>query len=167
MKKMGLVVLLVCLSVGCLAAEEPSWNDWQFILGEWIGEGSGIPGQGSGGFTFLPDLGEHVLIRKSHADYPATDKQPAFSHHDLMVVYEEAARLRADYFDTEGHVIHYTVELAASHDAATFTSDPTSTGQQFRLRYGRKTDNQIAIKFEIAPPGQPFSTYLEATAHRK
>ena len=34
----------------------PNWDAWQFLLGEWVGEGGGAPGQGGGGMTFHFDL---------------------------------------------------------------------------------------------------------------
>jgi len=84
------------------------------------------------------------------------------------VIYQDATgHTKADYYDNEGHVIHYAVELTPTHDVATFLSDPTPSAPQFRLTYTKKTDGQVAIKFEIAPPGRPFSPYLEATARRK
>jgi len=169
--KSCVALLLLLLSSGFgFAADSTSqkpWTEWQFLLGEWVGEGTGHPGQGTGGFTFTTDLQGKVLIRKNHADYPATDKRPTFSHSDLMVIYQDAGRTRADYYDSESHVIRYTVALAASHDSATFLSDPSTSAPQFRLTYTLKMADQVSLKFEIAPPGKPFATYIEATAHRK
>ena len=148
-------------------AADKAWKDWQFLLGDWVGEGTGQPGQGTGGFTFAPDLQGQVLIRKSHAEYPATDKRPAYTHNDLMVVYGEAGHTRADYYDNEGHVIRYTVTLAPSGDSATFLSESSAQAPQFRLTYTKKAANELTIKFEIAPPGKAMATYIVATAHRK
>lgn len=159
------LVFLAVVTVG--VAAEKGWSGWGFLIGEWIGEGNGQPGRGTGGFTFAPDLQGRVLVRKSHADYPATDKRPAYAHVDLMVVHHDGDTTRADYYDNEGHVIRYTVELAPTHDTAVFVSEPNPAAPQFRLTYTRKTDAQVAIKFEIAPPGKAFMTYLEASAHRK
>src|SRR6202043_3487814 len=85
------------------------WAPLAFLIGEWTGEGGGGPGQGSGGFSFLPDQGGKILVRKNRADYAATKDRPAFSHTDLMIVYNEQGetKLRAIYFDMEDHVIHY------------------------------------------------------------
>ena len=160
------MLLLLWDGVACSAAEKP-WSGWEFLLGEWVGEGTGQPGQGTGGFTFSPDLQGQVLVRKNHAVYPALGKRPAFSHDDLMVIYQDAGRVRADYYDNENHVIRYTVELAASHDAATFLSEPSPSSPQFCLIYSKKSTDQVALRFEIAPPGKPFATYIEATARRK
>ena len=42
-----------------------------FLLGEWIGEGSGSPGEAAGEFSFTSDLQNTILVRKSSARYPA------------------------------------------------------------------------------------------------
>ena len=140
------------------------WAPLAFLIGEWTGEGGGGPGQGSGSFSFLPDQDGKILIRKNRADYPATKDRPAFTHTDLMIVYKESphAKLRAIYFDVEDHVIHYTVEPSADGNSIQFVSE------NFRLTYRKAGPDQLALKFEIAPPGKPraYATYIDATAHR-
>ena len=156
------------------AAEAPKqdsgWDSWKFLMGEWIGEGSGTPGQGAGGFTFATDLQGKVLVRRNHADYAATADRPAYSHEDLMIVYQEPSQpVRAVYFDNEGHVIHYEVTVAKEGNAVTFLSEASATAPRFRFSYVETAPGALAIKFEIAPPGKPdsFSTYIEASARRK
>jgi hypothetical protein len=141
------------------------WAPLAFLIGEWTGEGGGGPGQGSGGFSFLPDQDGKILIRKNRADYPASKDRPAFSHTDLTIVYQESpeTKLRAIYFDMEDHVIHYTVEPSADGNSVQFVSE------NFRLTYRKAGADGLALKFEIAPPGKPgaYATYIDATAHRK
>ncbi|MBZ5611016.1 MAG: hypothetical protein LAP38_22355 [Acidobacteriia bacterium] len=136
-----------------------------FLIGDWTGQGSGSPGQGSGGFSFLPDQDGKIIVRKNRADYPAANGRPAFSHTDLMIVYKDDAdsQLRAIYFDTEDHVIHYTVEPSPDGASVRFLS------ASYRLTYRKTGPDTIALKFEISPPDKPgaFQTYIEATAHRK
>jgi len=168
--KSCVALLLLLLSSGfCFAADSTSqkpWTECSFCSESGLAKAPDTRAK-HGGFTFTTDLQDNVLIRKNHADYPATDKRPAFSHSDLMVIYQDAGRTRADYYDSESHVIRYTVALAASHDSATFLSDPSTSAPQFRLTYTLKMADQVSLKFEIAPPGKPFATYIEATAHRK
>ena len=152
------------------AARPANWDAWQFLLGEWEGKGGGDPGQGTGGFTFSLDLQKRILVRRNHSEYPATNKQPAFSHEDLMVVYQEADKpARAVYFDNEGHVIHYNVEFSPDQNSLVFLSGAIPSAPQFRLTYSKAPRNSLEIKFEIAPPGAPgkFSTYLQAVVQKK
>lgn len=107
-------------------------------------------------------------MRKSYAEYPATDERPASRHDDLMIVYADAeGRLRADYFDSEGHVIRYAIH--AGGDSAEFVSDAVAGAPRFRLTYTKSGPEQLSLKFEIAPPGKPDSlkTYIDATLRRQ
>jgi len=145
------------------------WDDLQFMMGEWVGEGSGSPGEGAGGFTFASDLQGKILVRKNYAVYPKTADRPAFRHDDLMIVYrEQSGTTKAIYFDNEGHVIPYAVS-GEKGKSAVFVSDSNTAGPRFRLTYTSPAPDSLRIQFDIAPPGKPnaFSPYITARAHRK
>ena len=163
-------ISLLLFAAAALAAQttprtDTRWAPLEFLIGEWTGEGGGGPGQGQGGFSFLPDQNGTILIRKNRADYPAAKDRPAYSHTDLMMIYREPneTKLRAIYFDTEDHVIHYSVQPSADGNSVQFLSD------NFRLTYRKTGADTVAIKFEIAPPDKPgaFATYIDATARRQ
>jgi hypothetical protein len=168
------VICVLSLGLASLLAQrsttDPRWAPLGFLIGEWVGEGSGAPGQGIGGFSFLPDQDGRILVRRNHADYPATKGKPAYSHTDLTIVYQESGdtKLRAIYFDDEGHTIHYTVEPSADGNSVQFLSEATASQPRYRLTYRQTGHDRVAIRFEIAPPGKPetFSTYIDATARR-
>ena len=148
------------------APAAPDWGPLQFLIGTWSGEGGGQPGQGAGAFTFAPDLQGTVLVRRNFAEFPAANGKPASRHDDLMVVYRDEAShgLRATYYDNEGHTIPYTVTAAEGN--AVFVSEGGPTGMRYRMTYIPAAPGQVKIRFEIAPPGKDFSTYIEASAHR-
>jgi len=163
------ILPILLATAACLFAQSPSnWDRWQFLIGDWVGEGGGEPGQGGGAFSFHPDLEGRVLVRKNRADYPATKDRPAYHHEDLMVIYPEGSTARAVYFDNEGHVIHYATEFPGE-GTVVFVSDARSAEPRFRLTYTKLGPDKAGIRFEIAPPGKPaaFARYIEATAHRK
>jgi len=153
--------------------QEPAkaWAPFEYLIGDWVGGGGGQPGQGSGEFSFLPDLQNHILVRKNYAAYPGTKDRPAFRHDDLMVVYRDSenAPVKAVYFDSEGHVIHYSVTVSTDHKRLEFVSDASPASPRYRLTYLITGGDALTLKFEIAPPGKPdsFSTYIEAKAKRK
>ena len=167
--------LLVALCTSCdpLFAQQPAkavnWDAFRFLLGEWVGEGGGDPGQGVGGFTFALDLQNTILVRKNYADYPAVKDRAAFSHNDLMVVYKEGEETRAIYFDNEQHVINYTVTFSKDSNSVVFLSDVIASAPRFRLTNAKTGNDSMSITFEFAPPGKPeaFTRYINANARRK
>ncbi len=147
-----------------------NWDDWQYYLGEWIGDGTGEPGEGSGGFSFYFDLQNQILIRKNFAEYPATEEKPAYRHDDLMVIYREPeGPFRAMYWDNEGHIIYYIAKFSEDKNTLTFIGDILESAPRFRFIYKKIDSNTLGIKFEIAPPGklEEFTSYIEAIARKK
>lgn len=145
-------------------AHANSWTDWKPLLGSWSAV---VPG-GKGWFTLEPALGDHVLVRKNHAEYAATKDKPAVVHDDLMVIYADGDTTRADYYDSEGHVIRYQVALAAADKKAVFVSDARPGAPRFRLTYDYATKDLLDFTFDVAPPDAPaaWKTYMSAKIHR-
>jgi hypothetical protein len=83
-----------------------------------------------------------------------------------MIIYHDGAShdLRATYFDSEEHIIHYVIK--ASENDAVFLSDGPQDAHRFRLTYTSAGPDRLKLEFEIAPPGKDFATYIEASAHR-
>jgi len=152
-------------------AGEDAWEAHRFLEGEWTGEGSGKPGEGKGRFSFAFELQGKVLVRRNHSEYPASAGRPAITHDDLMVVYrgDGGKQIKAIYFDSEDHVIHYTATVSEDKRTITYVSDKVTAAPRYRLSYTKGKDQKVSIKFEIAPPGKPdaFKTYLEGSADRK
>jgi hypothetical protein len=166
-----LILALVLLSCCSFTQELPTdkWVDWQPFLGTWEGAGGGGRGQGTGSFTFAPELQGAVLVRHNYSQYPAGKDKQAYRHDDLMVIYpdESSKKTRADYWDNEGHVIHYFVEFTDARKMV-MLSDPAQPGPRYRLSYVKNGDNDLKLTFEVATPDAPdkFKTYVEATAKR-
>ncbi len=169
----GKIIFALALLLLPAPAQKPGsdWEALQSLAGEWIGVGTGTPGQGSGAFSFTADLQGRVLDRRNRAGYPAANGRPAALHDDLTVHYRDPSggRVRAIYFDNEGHVIHYAVDVSADHKRITLLSDAAPSEPRFRFTYTLTGARSLTLKFEIAPPGKPdrFATYLEGGARRK
>ncbi len=149
---------------GAPAALEPLG----FLIGVWEAVGAGAPGQGTGTAAFTRELQERVIVRRSFAEYPATATSPASRHDDLMVVYADGGRVRADYYDSEGHVIRYGV-TATGRGEAVFLGDPAPGAPRYRLTYRLAPTGALDGEFAIAAPGAPdtFTTYLRWTSRRR
>src|SRR6266704_5210217 len=150
------------------STSEHGWAALHVLLG--LLGGVRVPGEGTGCFSFTPDVQEQILVRKNHADYPATVDRASFFHDDLIIVYRDSpAKVpRAIYFDNEGHVIHYTVEVLEGGKTIQFLSEISPSRPGYRLTYTLTNKDSLTLTFEIAPPGMPptYSTYIEARAAR-
>ena len=157
-------LLLAALLLPAMAHAD-SWTDWKPLLGSWAAE---VPG-GKGWFTLEPALQDRVLLRKNHAEYAATKDKAAVIHDDVMVIYSEGDQTRADYYDSEGHVIRYQVALVPADNKAVFVSDAHPGAPRFRLTYDYAMKDLLDFTFEIAPPDAPaaWKTYVSAKIHRK
>jgi len=157
----GLLVAVLLGTMGLKAADRAPF-DW--LIGDWTGAGGGAE-QGSGGFSFKPEAGGQVIVRRNVADYPAQNGNPASRHEDIMVIDGQGAAVTARYWDSEGQTIHYIV-TAPQPGVAVFLSDDPA-GPRFRLTYTR-TAPGLSGAFEIAPPDHrdQFRPYLTWTATR-
>src|SRR5262249_8517971 len=157
-------LLFVCLVAGALLAADnwhqkpgPNWDAWQFLQGKWVGEGSSELGQGSGYFSFEPDLQNKVWIRRNHSEYPATKDRPTYVHEDLMVVYlnKPTDQDHAFYCDTERHIIQYTVPFSNVGRTLPFVGDRQESAPRYRLTYVRGEPGHMSVTLEMAQPAKP------------
>lgn len=122
----------------------------------------------TGRYSFGRELDGHVLAR--HATSDTNCKAPASfdcAHSDMLYVFPETdgAGLKADYFDNEGHVIHYDVSTPTP-TSVVFLSTP-GPGPQFKLSY-ELSGGVMTGKFQMQMPGQgEWRTYLEWSGGRE
>ena len=168
--KRAIPIVLAALALSTAAAAQPAdaWKPFQFLLGSWVGEGGGGPGEGKGEFSLAFDLNGHILTRKNFAEYPAQGGRPAYRHDDLLITYMDPAtkQLRAIFFDGEGHTIRYAVTV---HDGSLlYESEAGEPFPPYRFTYTPNGASRLAGKFEIANDREsPFKTYIDFTARKK
>lgn len=167
-------VLLAGATMAAAQAAAPAQDDalekLAFLEGTWAAQttGGSAGAASQGAYTFQRELKGHVLAR--HTQAQANCSGPAdynCAHSDLLYIYEEggAAALKAIFFDSEGHVIRYTIALPKP-DVAVFVSEESAPGPQFRLTYQRQAGT-LTGQFEIRMPGQTeWRTYLGWTGGR-
>ena len=153
------------------ASAAPSFGSfWDALVGEWVGQGEGKPGAGSGSSVFEFDLEKKVLLRRSRADYPAAAGRPEVHHQDLIVISPGASAREGDavYWDNEGHVIRYSVSWTPDGKFLTFASPKDAAGPRYRLVYEFRSPVEMTVSFAIAPPGSDdFKEYAGGILKRK
>ena len=160
-----LVLFLSLASTRFTSAQQiiPHWDKWEYLVGEWNGEGNGKPGMGSGLFSFSKELDGKIMVRKGHTEFPASGSQTAAIHDDLMVINIDFSGnpTEAFYFDNEGHTISYSVSY--SGESIILTSELIPGSPRFRLTYQKIDNKSVNIIFAISSPQTPddFKTYLE------
>ncbi len=144
-----------------------------FLLGTWTAD-AGQHATPAGSYTFARELNGTVLARHATPDAQCADASAVCAHRDLFYVFQDSpgAPLKAIYFDAEGHVIRYDVEIRhedgayGRRDYAIFLSEISALGPRFRLTYERNTDTftqktSMAGKFEQLLPNGKWMTYLQ------
>ena len=131
-----------------------------FMTGDWMASDSS--GAGAGGDSSIhADLQGRLLVRRDHVLVRTGGAFDIF-----MVVYAEGGRLRAEFIDTEGHVIHYAVTPGPG-PSAVFEAPGSAQAPGFRLSYAQAAADRLHIRFEIAPPGGVYKTYSEGDLARR
>jgi len=170
MKQVLIIVLLLAVSQGAQAQSQTSLDSLKVLIGKWTGEGQSEVGTGGGYFSFEASLKDKVLIRKNHAEYPATKDRATVIHEDLMIVYvdEAAKKLRAFYTDSEGNTINYLITVSDDQRTITFASDQRDPGPRYRLTYVLIQPDQIALTFEVASPDKPdqFRKFIDGRVRK-
>ena len=158
---LSLVLLSVLPAVG---QDSVLSSKLEFLLGKWTGmagEKDTPLGAGQGGFSFQTELNGKIMVRHNQAAYTSGAR-----HEDLMVIYPDAPddKPHAIYFDSEGHVIRYILTFPSANNVV-FESEASQPGPRYRLSYwlnGAALDG----KFEVAPPGADYKTYLRWTSKK-
>jgi hypothetical protein len=145
------LILALVVLVGQAVAQTAADNDWkklEFLIGKWTGvagEKDTPLGAGQGEFSFEWQVNRKVIVRHNYAEYNSAPR-----HDDLMLIYLDPPQQtpRAIYFDSEGHVIRYTLTFPKA-SSAVFESDGTELGPRYRLSYWMERAT-LQGKFEVA-----------------
>ena len=136
-----------------------------YLVGRWTDTSRrGEPGSSTaGGETWRLALDGQILVREAWCEFPAEGERPAFRHEDLLVVYLESdGEVRAIFWDSQGHLIHYR-EVHADPDGqgVGFVSDPAAPGPRQWLQYRFEAPDRLSAVFSLHGSGAPgFTPYL-------
>jgi hypothetical protein len=177
MKLSNLIVLAAALALtGATAATAAppaplsrALSPLSFLVGSWNSQPGARLAQGgsaTGAFDIQPAVGGAALIRRDHTVLlgPGGKRQ---TYEQIMLVYPDSGRLRADYFDGQ-HAIHYTDVTVDADGSVRFASDRVPGQPAYRLTYHKIDPRTVKVTFEIAPPGQDrFQALVEGSATRR
>ncbi len=159
------VIYLLLLHLACFSQPQSVWHKWDWLTGEWQGEGSGIPGEGFGTFSFSFDLDSNILVRRSHSDYSAGDFKRRIIRDDIMIIYLKNGQPdNAIFFDNEGHFIKYTITY--NENSIVFTSEPDPESPAFRFIYEKINSSSVNTRFEMSRDGVSFISYVEGISKK-
>ncbi len=171
---MRLVLVALALSLGltgpALARGKTLSAELQplsFLVGRWAApEGKTEQGTASGRSEFTIEAGGGALLRRDHTTLKTAEGRRAGSLGQVMLIYPEGGGLKADYSDG-AHVIHYTKSEVQPGRSVTFSTVARDGAPSFRLTYALEPGDQVAVKFEMAPPGgSAFKTVAEGEMKR-
>jgi hypothetical protein len=149
----------------CFSQPSASFDKWSWLTGDWLGEGSGIPGEGTGSFSFFFDLDSNILVRRSHSEYSSGDFKRKIIRDDMLVVYlTNGVPDNAISFDNEGHNIKYNIAYRDS--SIVLTSEPNPKSPTFRLVYEKINSSKVNTRFEMSRDGVNFMTYVEGISKK-
>jgi hypothetical protein len=158
-------ILLIALLPAADAQSNDTWKKLEFLSGKWVGiagEKDTPNGAAQGSFSFEPQLNKQILVRRNNATY-----ESGAQHDDLMVIYLDppAGAPRAIYFDSEGHVIRYSLSFPSANRVV-LESDAGVPGPRFRLTYWL---DGVSLKgtFELAQSGAEYQPYLSWSSKKQ
>ena len=162
MKFKHLILVALLMPYFSITAQQiDKWEKWKPLIGDWSGEGIGVPGDGTGSFSFTFDLEQNILIRKSIYYYLGEKMYTKFE--DMMIIYlVDGTPSKAIFFNHEGFSRIYSISY--SDKTITLINAQTPT---FRLTYTFIDDSKVTLKFEISRDGVNFMTYSEEVGKKK
>jgi len=158
---------IISLCVPVIASAQDAFAALQFLVGSWEAEPSQYVTIARTDFAL--DLQGKALVRHNHAEYPATNAKPAYTHDDLLVVYRELKPVATKglYLDSDGYYARYTI-TSAGPGQATFTSDVIPGFPRYRVSYSLLPDGRLSTTIEVSPAGKAkaFGPFLQWISKR-
>ncbi|MFQ5918447.1 MAG: hypothetical protein ACE5I4_00190 [Thermoplasmata archaeon] len=154
--------------------ETDRWAPFRPLLGEWIGIGTGLPGEGSEEMDCEFVLQGKFLRIRNHSVYEPQEKNPEGEVHEdwSFISYDEMrdAFVLREFF-VEGYVNQYVLdEVSDDERTLTFLTESIENlpeGWKGRETFRFLPDDEFQNTFELARPGEDFKVYVETRLRRK
>jgi hypothetical protein len=176
----GKVVLLAgCLWLGAARSsvaqapvKDDPWRPVRFLVGEWTGESTGEPGQGTVRRTYRFVLGDKFLHEQNVSTYPPQPNNPKGEVHEhwAFFSYDRARKaLVLRQLHQESFVNQYVMLAEAKANTVVFETEALEnlpSGWKARERYEVVSPDEFVETFELAEPGSEFKLYSRSRFKR-
>lgn len=171
MKVMFLIVYMFPFFIS--GQEHNALEDFSFLIGNWQGVESGVPGNGIGFRTYSWELNKNYIMLKNASHFPKSDKKPIGEvHRDIGIISYNSndSSIVLREFHVEGFVNIYLFDQSISNDSTfifitrEIENNPGNWVARSTLR--KRSDKEFWEIFEIATDGKNFKELLRNHWHK-
>ena len=175
MKKMKFLILLLALINGVGFGQNKPFDRLDFLIGEWIGTGSGFGNEKSqieSEFNYIME-GKYIEILNDSKFNPTKTKPDGEHHIDKGLISFDENRKLIVYrqFHIEGYINQYVLNDSLSNDTVlvfeTETIESFVPGGKARWTIKKIANEQIETIFDVSLPGKEYACYGTNVLRRK
>lgn len=176
--RFGKSLLLLSLAIptigwGQTSQKEDIWRPFEFLIGDWQGQGHGEPGTANyeRQYRFIFNK-KFIEIRNKSSWVPTPQNPQGEVHEDLgYISYDKARKTHVlRQFHIEGFVNQYALESISTDGKIVFISEAIENippGWRARETYQKLAEDQFSETFDLAPPDKGFELYSTVILKRK
>jgi hypothetical protein len=166
----GKILLLFSLAIptigwGQTPKKEDIWQPFEFLIGDWRGQGHGEPGTANYERQVRFIFNKKFIEIKNKSAWAPTPQNPQGEvHEDLGYISYD--KVRKTYvlrqFHSEGFVNQYTLVSISAEGKIVFVSEAIEnipSGWRARETYQKIGDDEFSETFDLAPPDKGFALY--------
>ena len=169
-----LLFLIPVFLSGQANRKDSLWLILRPFVGEWTGEGSGVPGKGRYERSYQFALNKNFIEIKNKSTYPPTDKNPKGEVHEDVGFFSydrSLKKFKLRQFHIEGFVNEFTLDsISADNKTLVFRSyaiENIPAGWQAKEKYRIINQDELEEVFELAAPAKEFEVYTKVNLIRQ
>lgn len=163
-----ILLSLLFFFTSSLATSQKSFERIQFLIGNWQGVETGMAGQGVGYRSYEFELGNNYIFLHNQSSFPPSKKKPLGEvHRDVGIFSFDGTNgdLVFRSFNIEGftNIFILDKEASTSNNLVFVTRQIENNPGNWkgRLFIEKLNDDEFRERFEVAPDGKNYSSWLE------